>query len=154
MIYKSAFRDIIYPAQNREPRATRYRIVLAKKTSRLVRAIVHLVADEPAQPESTDLPAAIDVILNRIIDGELRGVRHDCIRVVVQTGAQLTDYPITYNALELKGSGGRAPRTPGTTDQPIHIRSIDVVGGSVAFYMSTTRAASRRAPSLRECCDE
>ncbi|WOD14417.1 hypothetical protein [Paraburkholderia kirstenboschensis] len=99
MIYKSAFRDIIYPAQNREPRATRYRIVLAK-TSRLVRAIVHLVADEPAQPESTDLPTAIDVILNRIIDGELRGVRHDCIRVVVQTGAQLTDYPITYNALE------------------------------------------------------
>ncbi|NUY06116.1 hypothetical protein [Paraburkholderia youngii] len=132
MVYKSAFRDIIYPAQNREPLATRYRIVLAK-TSRLVRAIVHLVADEPTQPESTDLPTAIDVILNRIIDGELTGVRHDCIRLVVQTGAQLTDYPITYNALELKGHGGREPRPPGTTDQPIHIRSIDVVGGSVAF---------------------
>jgi hypothetical protein len=134
MIYKGAFRDIIYPALNREPRAARYRIVLAK-TSRLVRAIVHLVADEPTQPESTDLPTAIDVILNRIIEGELTGARHDCIRLVVQTGAQLTDYPITYNALESKGRGGRAPRPPGTSDQPIHIRSIDVVGGSVASYV-------------------
>lgn len=105
------------------------------KSSRLVRAIVHLVADEPAQPESTDLPTAIDVILNRIIAGELTGVRHDCIRLVVQTGEQLTDYPITYNALELKGHAGRAPRSPGTSDQPIHIRSIDVVGGAVAFYV-------------------
>jgi hypothetical protein len=134
MIYKSAFRDIIYPTQSREPRATRYRIVLAK-SSRVVRAIVHLVADEPAQPESTDLSTAIDTILNRIIDGELPGVRHDCIRFVVQTGARLIDYPITFNAMELRGRGRRPDRPATTPDQPIYIRSIDVVGGSVPFYV-------------------
>ena len=51
MIYKSAFKDIIYPAPNREPRATRYRIVLMKN-ARLVRAIVHLVADGPLRNHS------------------------------------------------------------------------------------------------------
>jgi hypothetical protein len=54
MIYKSAFKDIIYPAQNREPRVTQYRIVLMKN-SRLVRAIVHLVANQPPQPLPTEL---------------------------------------------------------------------------------------------------
>jgi len=46
MIYKGTFKDIIYPAQSREPRVAGYRIVL-EKNPRLVRAIVHLVADEP-----------------------------------------------------------------------------------------------------------
>lgn len=80
MIYKSTFKDIIYPAQNREPRVTRYRIVLMKN-SRLVRAIVHLVADEPTQPQSTEIDTALDVVLNRIIEAELVGVRHDCVRL-------------------------------------------------------------------------
>ncbi|MFM0441895.1 hypothetical protein PQQ84_36470 [Paraburkholderia strydomiana] len=132
MIYKGAFRDIIYPAQNREPRATRYRIVLAKH-SRLVRAVVHLLAEEPTQPQRTDLVTALDVILNRIIEAELMGVRHDCIRLVVQDGVQLLEYPITYNALEVKRRGGDMPRPPASADQPIHIRSLDVVGGAVAF---------------------
>ncbi|MBC8750457.1 MULTISPECIES: hypothetical protein [Paraburkholderia] len=134
MIYKSAFKDIIYPAQNREPRATRYRIVLTKN-SKLVRAIVHLVANEPTQPHSTELDTALDVILNRIIDAELIGVRHDCVRLVVQADAQLTEYPVTFNALDVARPGSVAGRPATTSDQPMHIRSLDVVGGSVAFYV-------------------
>ncbi|MFP3557472.1 hypothetical protein SB861_43300 [Paraburkholderia sp. SIMBA_049] len=80
MIYKGPFRDIIYPSQSREPHVTRYRIVLAKNP-RLVRAIVHLVADE------------------------------------------------------LKWPCDAAKRPTGTTDEPIHIRSHDIVGGVVAFYV-------------------
>lgn len=94
MIYKGAFRDIIYPAQNREPRATRYRIVLAKH-SRLVRAVVHLVSEEPTQPQRTDLVTALDVILNRIIEAELMGVRHDCVRLVTSLARQ---WPISSMA--------------------------------------------------------
>ncbi|MGF6970707.1 hypothetical protein OKW43_007802 [Paraburkholderia sp. WC7.3g] len=59
MIYKSAFKDIIYPAQSREPCVTRYRIALTKN-SRLVRAIVHLVANEPTQPQSTDIDTTLE----------------------------------------------------------------------------------------------
>jgi hypothetical protein len=134
MIYKSAFKDIIYPAQNREPRVTRYRIVLAKN-SRLVRAIVHLVADKPAQPQRIDLLTSLDVIVNRIIEVELMGVRHDCIRLVVQSDTQMTDYPINYNALEFWRRRSPADQPSTTADQPLHIRSLDVVGGSVAFYV-------------------
>ena len=134
MIYKSAFKDIIYPALNREPRATQYRIVLVKN-ARLVRAIVHLMADAPAQPQSTDLGTALDVILNRIIDAELVGVRHDCVRLVVQADAQMTEYPITFNALDVARPGDLAKRLAPSADQPVHIRSLDVVGGSVAFYV-------------------
>lgn len=134
MIYKSAFKDIIYPAQNREPRVTRYRIVLMKN-SRLVRAIVHLVADEPTQPQSTEIDTALDVVLNRIIEAELVGVRHDCVRLVVQADAQMTEYPITFNALDVARPGDSERLPPPTADQAIHIRSLDVVGGSVAFYV-------------------
>ncbi|AJZ56999.1 hypothetical protein OI25_7256 [Paraburkholderia fungorum] len=133
MIYRSPFRDIIYPAGTREPRVTRYRIVLAKN-ARLVRAIVHLMVEEPEQPQPTD-STALDVILNRIIEAELAGVRHDCIRLVVQAAGQMTDYPIVYNALDVVRPGNVTKRLATTTDQPIHIRSLDVVGGSVAFYV-------------------
>ncbi|CAD6540260.1 hypothetical protein LMG28727_03745 [Paraburkholderia kirstenboschensis] len=78
MIDKSAFRNIIYPAQNRAPRATRYRIVLTKN-SRLLRTVVYFLAEESTQPQRTDLLTALDVILNRIIEVAGSGVRHDCI---------------------------------------------------------------------------
>lgn len=133
MIYTSPFRDIIYPATNREPRVTRYRIVLVKN-ARLVRAIVQLMVEEPEQPQPTD-STALDVILNRIIEAELAGVRHDCIRLVVQSAGQMTEYPIVYNALDVVRPGNVTKRPATTTDQPIHIRSLDVVGGSVAFYV-------------------
>lgn len=133
MIYRSPFRDIIYPATNREPRVARYRIVLTKN-ARLVRAIVHLMVEEPGQPLPTD-STALDVILNRIIGVELAGVRHDCIRLAVQAAGQMTDYPIVYNALDVARPGNVRKLQATTTDQPIHIRSLDVVGGSVAFYV-------------------
>lgn len=114
MIYRSPFRDIIYPARNREPRVTCYRIMLAKN-ARLVRAIVHLMAEQPEQPLPTD-STALDVILNRIIGAELAGVRHDCIRLIVQAAGQMTDYPIVYNALDVSRPGNVTKRQARTTD--------------------------------------
>ena len=134
MIYKGPFKDIIYPAQSREPHVARYRIVLAKNP-KLVRAIVHLVADEPSQPQRIDLLTALDVVLNRIVNTELTGIRHDCMRLVVQSQKALTDYPIGFNALEVKRPRDAMKRPTGTTDEPIHIRSHDIVGGVVAFYV-------------------
>jgi len=142
MIYKGTFKDIIYPAQSREPRVARYRIVLARNP-RLVRAIVHLVADEPSQPQRTDLLTTLDVVLNRIIDNELTGVRHDCMRLVVHSGERLIDYPIRFNALEVKRPRDAVSRPPRMSDEPIHIRSHDAVGGAVAFYVFRMKASPR-----------
>ena len=134
MIYKSAFKDIIDPARNREPRVTQYRIVLGK-SPKLVCAMVHPLAEEPLQPLRADLVTALDVILTRIAEAELRGIRPDCIRLLVQAGAEVTDCPIGFNALEVIQPRGVASCPPITADQPAHIRSLDVVGGAVAFYV-------------------
>ena len=66
---------------------------------------------------------------------ELVGVRHDCVRLVVQADAQMTEYPITFNALDVARPGDPAKRLSPSADQPIHIRLLDVVGGSVALYV-------------------
>lgn len=133
MIYKGPFKGIIYAAQSREPRVARYRIVLAKNPT-LVRAIVHLVADEHRSRNAPIFPAALDVALNRIVESELTGVRHDCMRLVVPSDERLIDYPIGFNALEVKRPRDAMSPPPRTSDEPIHIRSHDVVGGAVAFY--------------------
>jgi hypothetical protein len=95
----------------------------------------NIVADEPSQPQCTDLPTALDVVLNRIVESELTGVRHDCMRLVVQSDETLIGYPIGFNALEVKRPRDAMSRQPRTSDEPIHIRSHDVVGGAVAFYV-------------------
>jgi hypothetical protein len=122
MIYKSAFRSIIYPAQTCEPRVTRYCIAL-DNNSRLVRSIIQLVADEPGQRKSPDLHIALDVILRRIIDAEL-----------------MPEYPIAFNVSKVARPGLLAtPPTRRTlADNPIYIRVLDVAAGSVAFFADPT----------------
>ena len=93
MIGKSAFRNIIYPAQNRAPRATRYRIVLTKD-SRLLRTVVYFLAEESTQLQRMDLITALDVVLNRIIEVAGIGMRHDCVQPVAQDRAQKMVYGI------------------------------------------------------------
>ncbi|CAE6970058.1 hypothetical protein [Paraburkholderia domus] len=134
MVYISPFKDIIYPAATREPRVARYRIVLAG-TPTAVRAIVHLLHGEPSQPQQPDLDVELDVVLNRIVNEQLVGIPLDCIQLVVQAGLDLLAYPIRYNALEFRHPGRTVKRSGGTRDEPVHIRSHDVTGGSVAFYV-------------------
>ena len=92
------------------------------------------MVEEAEQPQSRD-STALDVVLNRIIEAELVGVRHNCVRLVVQADAQMTEYPIAFNALDVARPGESERRPPTTADQAIHIRSLEVVGGSVAFYV-------------------
>ncbi|CAB3810082.1 hypothetical protein LMG28614_07193 [Paraburkholderia ultramafica] len=134
MVYKGSFKDIIYPAASREPRVARYRIVLAGH-SNSVRAIVHLVHGEPSQPQQPDLAAVLDVVLGRIVREDLIGVRLDRIQLVVQTGPDFLTYPIRFNALEFRQPKRGVTQSGRNKDEPVHIRSHDVTGGSVAFYV-------------------
>lgn len=134
MVYKGPFKDIIFATASREPRIARYRIVLAE-SSTAVRAIVHLIDGEPPQPQQPELAVVLDVVLNRIVAEELTGVRLDRIQLVVQTGPDLRTYPIRFNALEFRQPGKFVKRAGESKDEPVHIRSHDITGGSVAFYV-------------------
>jgi hypothetical protein len=150
MVYKGPFKDIIFPAAS-EPRIARYRIVLAENST-AVRAIVHLLADEPSQPQQPELAAVLDVVLNRIIAEDLAGIRLDRIQFVVQTGPDFLAYPIRFNALEFRQPGKIVKRAGGDKDEPVHIRSHDVIGGSVAVYLdreSAKRVSAKVAGMLR-----
>ncbi len=141
MVYKGSFKDIIFPAASREPRIARYRIVLAENAT-AVRAIVHLLAGEPTQPQQPELATLLDVVLNRIIVEELAGIRLDRVQLVVQTGLEFLAYPIRFNALEFGQPGKTVRRTGGHKDEPVYVRSHDVTGGSVAVYLDREGAKS------------
>lgn len=83
MVYKSPYIDLIYPSSSREPRVARYRVVLSKNPKTGVRAFVHLLRGVTDESPDAVPDTALDVVLNRIIDDQLVGVRLDCIRFVV-----------------------------------------------------------------------
>ncbi|MFM0632923.1 hypothetical protein [Paraburkholderia xenovorans] len=150
MVYKGPYADIIYPSSTREPRVARYRLVLSTHTTG-VRAIVHLLRSATDQSQEQIPDTALDVLLNRIIGMQLIGIRLDCIRFVVQKGNDFIAYPIRFNALDIAPRS--ADRSRGTKDHPVHIRSQDVFGGSVPFYIDRDEgkpAAAKIAKMLRQ----
>ncbi|AUT75805.1 hypothetical protein C2L64_46705 [Paraburkholderia hospita] len=132
MTYIGPFKDVIYPNANQEPHIARYRIALIPQAAG-ARAIVHLLRSAAVDSQMHISEAAFDTVLNRIVGTQLAGVRLDRIQFVVQTGDELVTYPIRFNALDLAPRS--ASRSRGSKDHAVHIRSHDVVGGAVAFYV-------------------
>jgi hypothetical protein len=132
MTYIGPFKDVIYPNVDREPRIARYRIALIPQAAG-ARAIVHLLRSAAVDSQVHIPDAAFDTVLNRIVGMQLPGVRLDRIQFVVQTDEELVAYPIRFNALDLAPRNGF--RSRGSKDHAVHIRSHDIVGGSVSFYV-------------------
>jgi hypothetical protein len=150
MVYEGPYTDIIYPSSTREPRVARYRVVLSTHPNG-IRAIVHLLHSATGQSQEQIPETELDVLLNRIIGMQLSGIRLDCIRFVVQKGDDFIAYPIRFNALDVAPRS--ASRSRGTKDHPVHIRSQDVFGGSVPFYIDRDEgkpAAAKIAKMLRK----
>jgi hypothetical protein len=132
MTYIGPFNDAIYPDAKRAPHIARYRIALISH-GHGARAVVHLLRSAAAESMTHIPEAAFDTLLNRIVGAQLLGVRLDRIQFVVQTDDELVAYPIRFNALDLVP--GNTPRSRGSKDHAIHVRSQDIVGGSISFYV-------------------
>jgi hypothetical protein len=135
MVYKGSFKDIIYPEPTREPRVTRYRVVLTAEPTHTVSAVIQFLQDELAHAYHSPLESALDLLLDRIVERELKGIRLDRITLVVQTGPKLLQYPINFNAVEFQKRSNPVSVTGTGKKKAIHIRSHDVVGGSVEFFV-------------------
>lgn len=151
MVYKGPFKEIIFPDVNREPCAARYRVVLIE-SGKAVRAIVHLIEGEPAQPHQPEATTLLDLVVAKIVAGDFHGVRLDRIKVVVQRGSRLISYALGFNALEIQPLGGTGMPRGRSKGEPLYIRSHQITGGSVAFYVdvdSKKPASARLAALLR-----
>jgi hypothetical protein len=88
MGYTGGYKDIVYPGPNREPQVSKYRIAfLSDGSPPAQHAVIHLVQFDPKDPPPEHLEAALDVLLNRIVENEFIGVRVDHLHFVLETDA-------------------------------------------------------------------
>ena len=145
MVYRGSFKDVIYPAPDREPRAARYRIILlGESIPESVRAIVHLIQDVTWSPDDSEQNQSLDVLLNRIVSQELDGIRLDHIQLVAQSGSRFIEYPLDFDAVDYHRQGNPVRMSGFGKSSAIHINLRDVTGGSVALFVDRdgARAAS------------
>lgn len=133
MTYQGSFNDLIYPQIDRTPAVARYRIACFHDGT-ANRAVIHL--DRFANPalSSQEIDAAIDIVLNKIIDLQFIGVRMDHVHLVLETDDGVFEYPIDFDANEFHQRGNASAVQGLGTTQAVSIDRKDVVGGSVGFF--------------------
>jgi hypothetical protein len=138
MTYKGDFKDAVFPSADREARVARYRLVLIEMNLR-VSAVIHLRREDRAARYQFGSEREFDVVVNRIVNTELRGVRVDSMRLVVESDQSSIEYPLDFNAADIPARR--------TNIQPwldaAELRSRDIVGGRVALFVDV--AAGRPA---------
>ena len=131
MGYTGSYKDVVYPGPDREPRVLKYRIAFLDEPPLTPHAIIHLVQCDPKDPPPDYLEAALDVILNRIVENEFIGVRVDRLHFVLETDAAFFEYPIEYSADDFQKRDNRVIVKGAGKQRTLHIESRNVVGGSV-----------------------
>ncbi|WP_213233951.1 hypothetical protein [Caballeronia sp. NK8] len=79
----------------------------------------------------------MNVVIGRIVGHELRGIRVDRTRVVVETDGRFTEYSLDFNAADLPSSRpSREPWKPPV----VAVESRDIVGGSLPVFVDLASA--------------
>jgi hypothetical protein len=136
MAYRGKFKEIVYPNEQREARVARYRLVLLKRDS-TVSAVIHLQRETRAKAYQLTRERDFDMVVSRIVGNELRGVRVDRTRLVVEVRDSYTEYPLNFNAADLPTR--QRPREPWKASV-VDVESRDIVGGSVALFVDIAGA--------------
>ena len=130
MSYVGDFKDAVFPSADGDARIARYRLVLIETSGR-VSAVIHLRRDDRPRSYQLTSEREFDVAINRIVDTELRGVRVDSMRLVVESDQSSIEYPLDFNAADIPAR--RTPIKPWL--DAANLRSRDIVGGSVALFV-------------------
>jgi hypothetical protein len=131
MAYRGEFRDVIYPNERGEARVARYRLFLIEGEAK-VSVVIHLRRNADGEPYLLEREREFDVVVGRIVDTELRGVRVDRTRLVVETEGAFTEYPLDFDAAEFPARP--SPEEP-WKPPVVALQSRDIVGGSVALFL-------------------
>jgi hypothetical protein len=130
MTYKGAFKDAVFPGLDREARVARYRLVLSESHGRIT-AVIHLRVETPPYRYQLGSEREFDVVVNRIVNAELRGIRVDSLRLVVESDRSSIDYPLDFNAADLPVR--RSLSQPWV--DAAELWSHDIVAGGVALFV-------------------
>jgi len=138
MRYQADFNDIIYPCSDRTPAVLRYRIALFDDAAEQ-HAVIH-VAELAHHPlPTTELDAAVDSVLNKIINIRFTGVSVDRLHMVFESKAGVFEYPIDFDVTEFAQRGNPVSTVGSGKTQTIHVDMADVVGGSVLLFCSANQ---------------
>ncbi|GJH12716.1 hypothetical protein CBA19CS11_27780 [Caballeronia novacaledonica] len=140
MAYLGQFRDIVYANEKREPRVATYRLVLLEEKPTAA-VVIHLHREHHAGTVRLAREQELDVVIGRIVGRELRGIRVDRTRVVVETDRRFTEYSLDFNAADLPST-----RPVGEPWKPpvVAVESRDIVGGSLPVFVDGKCAPRRR----------
>ncbi len=134
MTYTSKLKDVFYPSNDREARVAHFRIALIEaliERETVVTAIICLQRDARSGPYMLSKAEELDVVLNRIIERELRGVRVDRIRLLVDHAGAVTEYPLDFNAADLKPRWSQ--KKPWLNETDVRSRNITAGSGRALF---------------------
>ncbi|MFM0523024.1 hypothetical protein PQR08_36995 [Caballeronia jiangsuensis] len=136
MAYIGQFRDIVYANEQREPHVATYRLLLLEEQPTAA-VVIHL--HRKGHPGSVRLTREreLDIVVGRIVGQDLRGIRVDRTRVVVETGGKFTEYSLDFNAADLPSS-----RPSGEPWKPpvVAVESRDIVSGSLPIFVDLASA--------------
>ncbi|KAK42582.1 hypothetical protein BG58_40230 [Caballeronia jiangsuensis] len=136
MAYIGQLRDIVYANEKREPRVATYRLVLLEEEPTAA-VVIHLHRKHHAGGVRLAREQELDVVIGRIVAQELRGIRVDRTRVVVETDRSFTEYSLDFNAADLPTT-----RPVGEPWKPavVAVESRDIVGGSLPVFVDLASA--------------
>jgi hypothetical protein len=138
MRYREDVNDIIYPRSDRTPAVLRYRIALFDQGVEQ-HAVIYVTELAQHPLPATEVDAAIDSVLNKIITTHFTGVRVDHLRMVVESKAGLFEYPIDFDVTEFAQRGNTVSMVGSGKTQSIHVDMSNVLGGSVTFFCSANQ---------------
>ncbi|MDR5735981.1 hypothetical protein QCE47_27075 [Caballeronia sp. LZ025] len=130
MTYKGAFKDAVFPGPDREARVARYRLVLSESHGRIT-AGNQLRLETPPCRYQLASEREFDVVVNRIVNTELRGIRVDSLRLAVESDHSSIDYPLDFNAADLPARRSLIQPWVDAAD----LWSRDIVAGGVALFV-------------------
>ena len=133
MSYQGSLDDLIYPQSDRTPAVARYRIACFDEGSGM-RAVIQIARFANPALASHEIDAAIDTVLNKIVEVHFVGVRIDHVHLVVEANDGVFEYPIDFDANEFHRRGNRSALQGSGKTQAVRIDSKDVVGSSVQFF--------------------
>ena len=130
MTYRGVFKDAVFPGLDREARVARYRLVVSESHGRII-VVIHLRLQTPPCRYELASEREFDVVVNRIVNTELRGIRVDSLRLVVESDHSSIDYPLDFNAADLPARRSLSQPWVDAAD----LRSRDIVAGGVALFV-------------------
>lgn len=102
-----------------------------------LRLLIHLHRKHHAGGVRLARQQELDVVIGRIVGHELRGIRVDRMRVVVETDGRFTEYSLDFNAADLPS---RRPSGEPWKPPVVAVESRDIVGGSLPVFVDLASA--------------